>query len=148
MKRCSKCKKHLTLNWFTSRKERKSGLRSSCRICNNTRKSLWHQRNKQKVYLDLQMWRKNNPDKLKRQLAIRRAVNKIHQPLWLSEWDLFVMEEIYDLCRLKSKHLGQKYHVDHIVPLQGKNVSGLNVPWNLRIIPAIDNMRKNNSWPI
>jgi hypothetical protein len=55
-------------------------------------------------------------------------------PLWA---DLDAIEKIY-----KQRKLGE--HVDHIIPLKGKNVSGLHVAENLRIIPASENLKKRN----
>lgn len=38
---------------------------------------------------------------------------------------------------------GEDVHVDLMWPLKHKDFSGLHVPWNPRIIPAADNVRKS-----
>jgi len=68
-------------------------------------------------------------------------------PKWLSPEQI---QEIYNIHRLARamRRRGFKVHVDHIVPLLNPLVSGLNVPWNLRIVPKQVNEQKGNHyWP-
>jgi len=70
----------------------------------------------------------------RRRLSIKRAI-----PSWLSKEQLNKIIEIY-------KNRPNGYHVDHIIPLNGKNVSGLHVPWNLQYLTIEDNLKKGNSY--
>ena len=65
-------------------------------------------------------------------------------PKWLSEEQLNQIKQFYELAKECEILTGDKYHVDHIVPLKGKNVCGLHVPWNLQVLPADVNLKKGN----
>lgn len=69
-------------------------------------------------------------------------------PAWLTEDDLWLMKEAYALAEERSILFGFTWHVDHIIPLRGKKVSGLHVPLNLQVIPAVANMQKNNRYEV
>jgi hypothetical protein len=66
----------------------------------------------------------------------------------LTEDDLWLIAEAYDLAALRTRALGIEFHVDHIIPLRGKKVSGLHVPQNIRVIPGVENMRKTNKFEV
>lgn len=67
----------------------------------------------------------------------RELKQKQQTPPWLSAEHQKLMQQTYEQCP-------RGYEVDHIVPLKGRNVSGLNVPWNLQYLPADENRRKGN----
>ncbi len=57
------------------------------------------------------------------------------------------IENIYKKAKDLTKQTGISYQVDHFYPLNGENSSGLHVPWNLQIITAEENLKKNNKDP-
>lgn len=70
---------------------------------------------------------------------------KLRTPPWA---DLDAINVIYKEAKEKCRRTGREYHVDHIIPLRGLYVSGLHVAENLRIIPAKQNMSKNNRFEV
>lgn len=78
--------------------------------------------------------------------AKRRAAKLQRTPPWLTKEQLKEIEEIYALAKELQWLSEEPLHVDHIIPLQGENVSGLHVPWNLQILPRSLNLSKNNNF--
>ena len=93
-------------------------------------------------------YRSKNKDKINAYKAKHHAEKLNRTPVWLRSVDLKHIEEIYNIARRLTEETGTLYHVDHIIPLRGKIVSGLHVPTNLRVIKAADNIKKNNSFQI
>lgn len=103
------------------------------------RQRLYREENRDKESRRMKLWRKENPEKAVAATSRRRAA-KIQRSLPGYDSEI---EAIYlEAARARSR--GHDVHVDHIVPLQGENVSGLHVPWNLAIIPASENVAKSN----
>lgn len=104
-----------------------------------------YRHNKDTQRAKIAAWKAANPEKVAAINAARRAARKSAVPSWANR---FFIEEIYHLARLRTKLLGVKHHVDHIVPLRSEIVCGLHCERNLRVIPAIDNQKKHNKyWP-
>lgn len=106
-------------------------------------KTEWAITNSKKADIANKKWRQNNPAKLASN-SVRRRLAKINRtPQWLNKGQLFEIESVYNYCAA-LRNVGLDYHVDHIVPLRGDNVSGLHVPWNLQVITGAENMSKGN----
>ena len=82
--------------------------------------------------------------------AKRRKLTITATPPWQSKEDVIAIRKVFKLRQRKSEESKKLYHVDHIVPLYGvdengnRNVSGLHVPWNLRVITQKTNRAKSN----
>lgn len=121
-------------------------LISKCKVCEHqvtknhqkTNKEYWQNLNK-RSYLNwsLEQKQKRNKQSLLRHKRTRLASRG-------DELTEFVFSEAYDLAKLRELALNFKWHVDHIIPLNGKKVSGLHVWNNLQVIPAVQNLSKGN----
>ena len=79
-------------------------------------------------------WATQNPGKRNAITAKYRASKKKRTPSWLNNLQLKEIQSFYIEAAKITEETGTPYHVDHIVPLQGDQVSGLHVPWNLQIL--------------
>jgi hypothetical protein len=75
--------------------------------------------------------------------AKRRSSLLSATPPWA---DMRAIRRIYEECAARTMDTNVAHHVDHIVPLQGKKVCGLHVPWNLQILTQSENCSKSNKF--
>jgi hypothetical protein len=159
MKYCSSCKQTKEFTEFYTSKNKVSGYHCYCKVCsknknkqwkiNNKDKAAkydaaWQEKNKDKKSKNYKNWQVNNRAKVNSYNSYRRALELQATPKWLTASHKLHMECKYSLAAMFSKYTEEQHHVDHIVPLNGKTVCGLHVPWNLRVIPATENLRKSN----
>ena len=114
----------------------------------NAEKKAWAKANKEKRKAIQKTWRESNKEKVNVWTANRRAAKLNRTPSWLTEEDLGKIKEFYKEAQKRKEETGEEWHVDHIIPLQGENISGLHVPDNLQILRATENKRKHNRYTI
>ena len=145
MKICVRCKASLSTESFCNHKRSADGLRDRCRECNSEVAKLRYIKNKAYIKERSTEWKQNNPAAVLAQKAKRRASKLNATPPWITAEHLHQIEDMYWLAKDLEAISGEAYHVDHIIPLQGKNVCGLHLPWNLQVLPSDINLAKNNS---
>lgn len=99
----------------------------------------------ERVALSCKNWRANNKHKRAHNEQRRQAAKISATPGWLSKSDYDWMDKIYYQAQFSSSKYSIDINVDHIIPLRGKNVCGLHVPWNLRLVSRSYNSSKNNT---
>lgn len=159
MKTCSQCKNIKLLSEFNKNRAQKDGLDNQCTLCSRISKSKWkkdhpdrnaaqqrsvYAKNPTKGQKRTKHWRQNNPSKAAMQVSRRTAARKLRTPKWLTPLQYQQMNIFYDSAKALTKEFGINMEVDHIVPLQGKNVSGLHVPWNLQVLSEKLNASKGH----
>jgi hypothetical protein len=128
-------------NKETKRKWREENLER-----NRESKRKWCERNFEKVKENNRNWRQKNSDRKNFYTAKRHSKKLQRTPKWLTEGDWIEINWAYQTAAGRSEGIGSEYNVDHIIPLQGKNVSGLHVPWNMQILSVSENSKKRNKF--
>lgn len=161
---CTSCETEKPITEFYKHVGGKFGVKSQCKVCVNKRNKEYKEKNpevvkkigqkqeqRQEVKSYRSSYQKANRELFRYHNMKRYATKKSATPTWLTQEHLDQIAEFYKHARDCELVTGQQYHVDHIIPLQGENVSGLHVPWNLQVLPADVNIRKSNKhdekWP-
>jgi hypothetical protein len=171
VKKCGKCNIVKPFNEFHKRVASVDGLAHKCMNCVNADSRawrernpnahsgwyernadhkaqyfrLWRGRNRESERRRMSEWAKANPAKINALIAKRNAAKLRAIPRWAN---LNAIEKIYETAMQLRKQTGERYEVDHIVPLQSKVVSGLHWEGNLQILPKAQNISKHNRhWP-
>lgn len=132
-KNCSQCDSILAHTEFHKDTDASAvGLKSICKHCVSV-----NQAGQYKKYYDSHQ---KSYEKNKGKIKERNSISKFERSLRVVPWtETRQIQEFYDRCPAG-------YQVDHIIPLLGKEVSGLHVLSNLQYLPALDNMRKSNKY--
>lgn len=86
----------------------------------------------------------NNPEQRLARTSIRRRRFRSATPPWLTKDQKAAMKQLYIEAQRLTKLTGERYVVDHIIPLINEEVCGLHAPWNLRVITQEENLVKSN----
>lgn len=119
----------------------------------------YYYKNKEKLLVQKRQYNINNKIEILKKKAIYQKKNKAlinaymskrrfckinATPKWLTSEHENQILSLYKTASKLTKETGVKYEVDHIIPIKGKTVTGLHVPWNLQVITKIENIKKGN----
>lgn len=100
---------------------------------------------KQLARKNVMKYQRKYPDRTLAKVRKRQMLKLQATPSWVNYTRI---EALYSLAAMLTRETGEKYHVDHIIPIKSKLVCGLHVYENLRVIPAKDNLLKGNKFSV
>jgi 5-methylcytosine-specific restriction endonuclease McrA len=88
--------------------------------------------------------KKRNPEVYKALTSARKRRHREATPKWITKEQKLEIRGLYLKAIETTRITGERYVVDHIVPLINDAVCGLHVPWNLQVITQQENLVKSN----
>lgn len=89
-------------------------------------------------------YKEANPELYKALTSVRKRRHRSATPPWVTKEQKLEIRKLYLNAQHLTKLTGERYVVDHIVPLISPEVCGLHVPWNLRVMTQEENLKKSN----
>jgi hypothetical protein len=115
--------------------------KARCIDCECAAKNAKHDIDRDNVNKRNRKYRRENPEKM----TAHRIAYEGRRDQAYRDWnDELHMSYIYHARDILNQHTNNEWHVDHIVPLSGKKVSGFHVHCNLQLLTAKENMSKSN----
>jgi hypothetical protein len=91
-----------------------------------------------------QNYKAANPELYKALTSVRKRRHRNATPSWVTKEQKLQIRQLYLEAQRLTKLTGERYVVDHIIPLINDAVCGLHVPWNLRVMTQEENLKKSN----
>lgn len=91
-----------------------------------------------------QKYKEANPDLYRELVNVRRRRFRDATPTWLTAEQKLEIRFHYRMAIALSRATKVPHAVDHIIPLQGDDVCGLHVPWNMQVLTQEENLKKSN----
>lgn len=138
-------KRHVSTGCYACTLEIQKSYRERNAVSWAHKNAKWREENKDRISeMDAAYRARNRPARKVQRLKYKTAKRARSNGGRNTEFDLLAFEEAQELCQHRAIETGFLWHIDHMLPLRGKSVSGLHVAENIQVIPAELNLLKGN----